>query len=186
MNLIYQLKWKLLIPKLKKIKLIVFDVDGVLTDGGLWYNSKGELTKRFNVKDGLGIRLIQELGVEVVFLSGGKAGSTEIRAQQLKVKHCLVEVKDKFRALTKLQQKLLITKENTCFVGDDINDITVRDIAKLFFVPNDSCQSIKNIADLVLKKNGGMGAAREIADRLLEAYGKYEIYSKIGWSDNNS
>ena len=72
MNLIYQLKWKLIIPKLKKLKLIVFDVDGVLTDGGLWYDSKGELNKRFDVKDGLGIKIIQELGVEVVFLSGGK------------------------------------------------------------------------------------------------------------------
>ena len=67
MNLIYQLKWKLIIPKLKKLKLIVFDVDGVLTDGGLWYDSKGELNKRFDVKDGLGIKIIQELGVEVVF-----------------------------------------------------------------------------------------------------------------------
>lgn len=186
MNLIYQLKWKLIIPKLKKLKLIVFDVDGVLTDGGLWYDSKGELNKRFDVKDGLGIKIIQELGVEVVFLSGGKGGSTEKRAEQLNVQYCLVEVKDKFQALKNLQQKLLIGKENTCFVGDDINDISLKSIVNLFFAPNDSCQGIKKIADLVLQKNGGMGAAREIADRFLEAYGKYAIYSKIGWSNYNA
>ena len=108
MNLIYQLKWKLIIPKLKKLKLIVFDVDGVLTDGGLWYDSKGELNKRFDVKDGLGIKIIQELGVEVVFLSGGKGGSTEKRAEQLNVQYCLVEVKDKFQALKNLQQKYFL------------------------------------------------------------------------------
>ena len=98
------LRWLRLRGRLRRITLLVLDVDGVLTDGGLWFDADGRLTKRFDVKDGLGIRLLQQAGLEIAFLSGGQGGATEIRARQLGIRHCLVGIRDKPAALGKLQQ----------------------------------------------------------------------------------
>ena len=81
-----RISWKINRKKLKIIKLVVFDVDGVLTDGGIWVSQTGEVSKKFNVKDGLGIHLLQEKGIKIAFISGGLSGSTEFRAKQLNVK----------------------------------------------------------------------------------------------------
>ena len=98
------LQWLLLRRELRRIKLLVLDVDGVLTDGGLWYDAEGMLSKRFDVRDGLGIRLLMEEGLRIAFLSGGQGGATEVRARQLGIQHCLVSIKDKPAALEALQQ----------------------------------------------------------------------------------
>ena len=104
----------------------MLDVDGVLTDGGLWFDAEGRLSKRFDVRDGLGIRLLQQAGLEIAFLSGGQGGATQIRAKQLGIRHCLVGIRDKPVALQTLQQELGITTPQTAFVGDDLNDLAVR------------------------------------------------------------
>ena len=80
------IKWRIIFKKLKQTKLLILDVDGVLTDGGLFLDSNGEIIKKFDVKDGLGIKLLQEIGIEIVFMSGGIGGSTEERAKQLGIK----------------------------------------------------------------------------------------------------
>ena len=98
-----ELSWWLLRRHLRSIQLLVLDVDGVLTDGGLWLDAKGNLSKRFDVRDGLGIRLLQEEGLHIAFLSGGLGGATEARARQLGITHCLVGIKDKPAALCTLQ-----------------------------------------------------------------------------------
>ena len=105
-NSIYkEIKWRLLFKKLRKIEYLILDVDGVLTDGGLWYDANGNVIKCFDVQDGLGIKLLQENGVEVIFISGGQGGSSEIRAKILGIKICLVGVKNKSNALKNLQTK---------------------------------------------------------------------------------
>ena len=93
------------------IELLVCDVDGVLTDGGLHYDEQGQVVKRFNVRDGLAIRMLQRAGIEVAFLSGGRSGAIEQRARHLHVNHCLVGVGDKLSALRQLQANLQLERQ---------------------------------------------------------------------------
>jgi 3-deoxy-D-manno-octulosonate 8-phosphate phosphatase (KDO 8-P phosphatase) len=171
--------------RLASIELLVLDVDGVLTDGGLWFNPEGQLQKRFDVRDGLGIRLLQQAGLKLAFLSGGQGGATEIRAEQLGIEHCLVGIKDKPRALAKLQKQLGIDRNNTAFIGDDLNDLAVRDQIALLITPADACSAIRRQADWVLNRNGGHGAVREAAEELLKSRRAWGDISQKGWRDRN-
>lgn len=173
------------IRSLGDIKFLVFDVDGVLTDGGLWYDSSGTLQKRFDVRDGLGIRLLKQAGLQLAFLSGGKPGATEVRAKQLGIEHCLVEIQDKSLALQGLQQSLDFTKEQTAYVGDDLNDLVVRNLVKLFIVPSDSSPIVCRKADFVLRRPGGHGAVRELSEYILEAHGMLAHVSENGFAQRN-
>ena len=165
-------RWWRIGKRLRQIKLLVLDVDGVLTDGGLWFDASGQLTKRFDVRDGLGIRLLQQAGVEIAFLSGGQGGATEVRAHQLGIEHCLVGIKDKPEALLKLQQQLGIDSSETAFVGDDLNDLAVRPVVGLLIAPADACTPVRLGAHAVLRKRGGHGAIRELAETILQARGR--------------
>ena len=171
--------------KLKTIELLVLDVDGVLTDGGLWFDSAGNLQKRFDVRDGLGIRLLQQAGLRLAFLSGGQGGATEVRAKQLDVEHCLVGIKDKPSALKQLQRELNIDREFTAFIGDDLNDLAVRDQIALLITPADACQVVRRQADWVLNRRGGHGAVREAAEALLQSRRCWDELSHRGWRDRN-
>ncbi len=185
MSILNAIKWRLVIPKLSRIKLLVLDVDGVLTDGGLFYTPNGDVIKRFDVKDGLGIKLLQESGIEVAFLSGGLGGSTELRASHLKIKKCFFNVKDKSSTLRELQQELGISKENTCYVGDDLNDLVVKSFVKFFIVSNNAPIELKRLATCTLKNSGGYGAIREISDKILQSKNLLDNYYKVGWINNN-
>ena len=146
------LRWWWHRQQLRRMKLLVLDVDGVLTDGGLWYDPNGQLTKRFDVRDGLGIRLLQQAGLQIALLSGGQGGATEVRARQLGIQHCLVGIKDKVHALNTLQMDLAISPAETVFVGDDLNDLAVRPVVALLLAPADACASVRRGADLVLSR----------------------------------
>jgi 3-deoxy-D-manno-octulosonate 8-phosphate phosphatase (KDO 8-P phosphatase) len=141
----------------------------VLTDGGLWFGSNGLLQKRFDVRDGLGIRLLQQAGLTLAFLSGGQGGATEVRAKQLGISHCLVGIKDKPKALLALQQELGVSQATTAFVGDDLNDLAVRHLVNMLVTPLDACPAVRRQADAVLLQRGGHGAVRELAERILKA-----------------
>ena len=179
------LRWLRLRGRLRRITLLVLDVDGVLTDGGLWFDADGRLTKRFDVRDGLGIRLLQQAGLEIAFLSGGQGGATEIRARQLGIRHCLVGIRDKPAALGKLQQTLNVTTAETAFVGDDLNDLAVRTQVGLLLAPADACRPVRWQADAVLNRPGGRGAIRELAERILQAHGGWGTLASNGWRDRN-
>ena len=97
--------------KLKRIKLVVTDVDGVLTDSGIYLDKEGEIIRKFNVKDGLGIKLLQEIGIKVAFLSGGSGKSIISRANQLNVDHCMIEIKNKMVAIKNYPIHLLFWKK---------------------------------------------------------------------------
>jgi len=170
--------------KLKKIKLVVTDVDGVLTDGGLFVDDSGQILRKFNVKDGLGIKLLKEIGITVVFLSGGTGKNIIERAKQLNVDYCFTEIKNKLESLKKLQEDLNINIENTIYIGDDLNDISIKGYVGLLVSPKDAVKPFKSISDLRLTCNGGGGAFRELADMILKAKNKYNFYSK-SFNKNN-
>ena len=174
------MKWRIIFKKLKQTKLLILDVDGVLTDGGLFIDSNGEIIKKFDVKDGLGIKLLQEIGIEIVFMSGGIGGSTEERAKQLGIKYCLVGVKDKYRALSNLQQQKRVPKSKTIYVGDDINDLVVKPLVNLLFAPSDASKSILRKVDMVLSHRGGSGAVRELSEKILMSKRIWGDFSKNG------
>ena len=163
----------------------MLDVDGVLTDGGLWYDSNGLLQKRFDVRDGLGLRLLRQAGVQLAFLSGGDGGATEVRARQLGIEHCFVGIKDKTAALDHLQVQLGVLPSTTAFIGDDLNDLAVRNQVRLLVTPADACSSVRQKADIVLSRSGGHGAVRELAEYILKARGLWNVLSRHGWKDNN-
>jgi 3-deoxy-D-manno-octulosonate 8-phosphate phosphatase (KDO 8-P phosphatase) len=171
--------------RLVALKLVVLDVDGVLTDGGLWFGPDGQLLKRFDVRDGLGLRLLQQAGLQLAFLSGGSGGATEVRARQLGIAHCLVGIKDKPAALLALQQRLGVNKNSTAFVGDDLNDLAVRQQVGLLLAPSDACWALRCHADSVLARRGGHGAVRELAERILQARCELEVLTCNGWRERN-
>tara|TARA_B100000902_G_C27265035_1_gene893022 strand:- start:636 stop:1199 length:564 start_codon:yes stop_codon:yes gene_type:complete len=171
--------------KLAALELLVLDVDGVLTDGGLWFSAEGQLQKRFDVRDGLGIRLLQQEGLSLAFLSGGQGGATEIRARQLGIKHCLVGIKDKPMALAELQRDLGIDIHRTGFIGDDLNDLAVRGQIELLLTPADACAAVRRQADWVLSSNGGHGAVREAAEAILKSRGVWTSLRRDGWRERN-
>ena len=181
----WRLLWWRLGGRLACISVVVLDVDGVLTDGGLWFGPQGELTKRFDVRDGLGIRLLQQAGFEVVFLSGGRGGATEVRAQQLGIQHCVVGAKDKPLALADLKQRLGVADAQIAFVGDDLNDLAVQGGVGLLLATADAAAPLRHRADAVLLQPGGSGAVRELAERLLQVRGQWAELCRSGWRDRN-
>ena len=178
---------RLLVSKrLKQVRLLVCDVDGVLTDGGLHYDEKGGVVKRFDVRDGLAIRMLQRSGIEVAFLSGGRSGAIEQRARHLDIRHCLVGVGDKLAALQDLLDQLDLGPQQTAFIGDDLNDLTVRPAVGLLVSPANGARGLRRQADLVLRQNGGDGAVRELAELLLHQRGHWQTLNREGWRDTNS
>ena len=166
-ELVIEIKWILNSRKIAQIKLLVFDIDGVLTNGELFINENGDITRVFNVRDGLGIKLLQENNITVAFMSGGEGECSLKRAKMLGISNCLINIKNKQIALRELQNKLNISPSHTAFVGDDINDLVVKKDVSLLIGTRDSSPQFSINADLLLKSCGGMGIAREISDRIL-------------------
>lgn len=185
LNLRSRLQKRLLMPRLRLIRLVVCDVDGVLTDGGLNYDEVGRVVKRFDVRDGLAVRMLQRAGITVAMLSGGRSGAIEQRALHLDIKHCLVGVGDKRAGLEELQRELAMERKQTGFIGDDLNDLTVRPICNVLVAPADAVSALRRQADWVLQRPGGNGALREFSDALLASQGKLELLNLNGWIEGN-
>ena len=171
--------------RLRQLKLLVFDVDGVLTDGGLLYGPDGQIGRSFNARDGLGIKVLQEAGLQLAWISGGRGESIARRAQDLGIVHCFSAVKDKSAVLAALQQELGLSAAETGFVGDDLNDLVVLQQVALLITPADAAQSVRHQADLVLRSKGGQGAVRELAEQLLRARGEWAELERCGWCQSN-
>ena len=180
-----QINWYLLKPKLKKIKLVISDVDGVLTDGSIYFSDNGEETRKFNVKDGLGIKLLQDNGIEVALISGGKGDCIIQRAKGLNIKHYFTEIKNKQLSVKELQKKLSISINQTAFIGDDFNDINVKKYVSLLVAPIDASYEYKKNSNCFLSKKGGNGAFREFAEKLLRERRKLLKIEDTGWIGKN-
>ncbi|MCB9247131.1 MAG: HAD hydrolase family protein [Ignavibacteriales bacterium] len=154
--------------KLKKIKLVITDVDGVLTDGGLYYTSEGLVMKKFNVKDGMGMRLLRERGIKNGIITTDTSELIRIRGERLKVDHLYLGVWDKENKMKEICEIENILPENVAFIGDDVNDIGIINEVGFSASPNDAVDEVKNIVDLVLTKKGGEGVYREFSDLILK------------------
>ena len=141
--------WYLQKNKLKNVKLIAMDIDGVLTDGSIILNQSGENFRIFNVHDGLGIKLLLEENYKIAFISGGTSESSYQRALALGIEDCFFEVKNKKEILENIQSKYNLKKENTIYIGDDINDLVVKDIVSLFISPSNSTEITLSKADFL-------------------------------------
>jgi 3-deoxy-D-manno-octulosonate 8-phosphate phosphatase (KDO 8-P phosphatase) len=171
--------------RLAAVRLLVCDVDGVLTDGGLHYDESGRVVKRFDVRDGLAVRMLQRAGIEVALLSGGRSGAIEQRARHLHIRHCRVGVGDKAAGLGQLQAELAVAPAHTAFLGDDLNDLTVRPRVALLISPADGANGLRQRAHWVLRRRGGNGALRELAEALLQQRGALEALQRHGWREGN-
>ena len=181
-----EIKWILLRKKLKKIKLLILDVDGVITDGYLFYDFQGNQMKRFSVKDGLGIRYLQKAGLNICIVSGGKEDVIKKRSEDLNIKNIYCCVKNKKEKVENLQDEFEVNKENILFVGDDLNDLSVRKSVGILIAPNDASKNLKRYCDAILKNKGGYGAVRELAERLLRGTNLLRSIEKEGFSELNS
>jgi len=167
MSIKYFFLKRLLRGKLKKIKLIVSDVDGVLTKGEIGYSCGISGLKLFNVKDGLAAKLLQKNDIKVAFISGGDSEATKKRAKALMIDECHTNVEKKSEILNDIQKRLSISKESTLYIGDDVNDLDVLPYTNLFFAPKDCNYQVEKKADIKLISKGGDGVLREVCDMLL-------------------
>ncbi len=151
----------------KNIKLIVLDVDGTLTDGGMYFSEKGDQLKKYNTKDGL---IIKKLGKEKVIFGiishSHYKNMVESRAEMLGIKHVYIGTEDKFGILEAWLKKLKIELSEVAFIGDDINDLELIKKVGLSACPADAVEQVKNNAHIVLQKKGGEGCVREFCDLL--------------------
>ncbi len=150
--------------KLGRIKLICCDVDGVLTDGGLYYDENGMAFKKFNVKDGMAVRLLKEKGIETAFISTDSSKIIFARAAKLNVKHCYTGIWDKLETVSNICDSLHIQLSEAAFLGDDLNDLRAIESVGFSACPNDAVEKIKATVDYVCKKKGGEGVLRELAE----------------------
>lgn len=156
-----------LLTRLSNIKLMVFDVDGTITDGGIYYDNNDIELKRFDSKDGLGIASLVKEGIECAVITGRKAILTERRMKDLHVSHIIQGETTKGIALTNLCEKLGISTDEAVCIGDDLNDMPMFRQAGLVFCPKDAHPFIKMHADYVTTCPAGHGAVRELCDLIL-------------------
>jgi 3-deoxy-D-manno-octulosonate 8-phosphate phosphatase (KDO 8-P phosphatase) len=149
------------------IRMLVLDVDGVLTDGRLHFGPRGEALKQFHVRDGLGIQQVAQAGIEVAVISGRKSKMVDIRCRELGVEHVHQGAKDKLVVLHKLCARLKIEPSDCACVGDDLPDIPLMQNVALAFAVADAHPEARHAAHLVTKLPGGHGAVREVCDYLL-------------------
>ncbi|MBK7105785.1 MAG: HAD hydrolase family protein [Ignavibacteriae bacterium] len=158
-----------IINKIKKIKLVITDVDGVLTDGGLYYTSEGMVMKKFNVKDGMSTRLLKEKGIKSAIITTDTSELIKVRGERIKVDYLYLGIWDKENKMNEICEFENISPENIAFIGDDVNDIGIIKEVGFSACPADAVEDVKNIVDLELSKNGGDGVFREFADIILKA-----------------
>lgn len=165
------------VSPLAKIKLVITDVDGVLTDGGIYYDATGECLKRFHVRDGLGMRLLEESGIRVAVLSGRDSATLRKRVDDLGITLHAFGVKDKEAACLELMAKAGVTSEQTACIGDDSIDLPAFVACGQSYAVADAPSYVKQQATGVLNLGGGQGAFRELADAILVAHGKSHVFN---------
>ena len=155
----------------KEIRLAMFDVDGVLTDGNLYMDEKGAELKVFNTQDGHGIRLLLHYGIEVGVITGRDSEALEHRMRDLRVRHVYQGCRDKFNTFRELLSKLNLDERQAAFTGDDIIDLQIMSRCGLAIAVANAHAAVKRYAHWETAKKGGQGAVREVCDLLLDAQG---------------
>ena len=155
------------IKKCKKIKLILTDVDGVLTDGCMYYSSSGEELKKFHTHDGMAVELLLQKNIKTIIITREKSKIVISRAKKINVFKVYSGIKQKDKILNQICTKFKVAPNEIVFIGDDINDEKIMKLVGLSFAPSDATQTTKNIADIITNARGGQGVLREVTDEIL-------------------
>lgn len=148
-------------------KYLIIDVDGTMTDGGIYYDENGNELKKFNTRDAAGFFVARELGITLMVLTGRECKATEKRMKDLKVHIVNQNVKDKFNFLSHFMKENNLTSVDIGYIGDDLNDLKAMKLASFVGCPKDACEEIKQISSYVSQKRGGEGAVRDIISYLV-------------------
>ena len=154
--------------KTKKIKLFAMDVDGVLTDGGMYYSQNGEVMKKFNTRDGMGIELLRKNEIIPVIVTQEDSEIVKKRAAKLRVTEVYTGIHDKRELIEKVIIKYNLNFDEVAYIGDDVNDLDVLRRVGLSFAPYDAIDGVKGVVDCVVSGRGGEGAVREAIDFVLD------------------
>ncbi len=154
--------------KAKHIKLLITDCDGVLTDAGVYYGENGEVLKKFNIRDGMGVERLRKLvNVETAIITGEVSPSVAKRAEKLKITALHLGIKDKLAVLVQIMVNRNLTKNNIAYIGDDVNDIEIMQNVGLTACPSDAISFTKEVADYICENKGGEGCFREFAELII-------------------
>lgn len=164
--------WQVLRVELSKMKLFATDVDGVLTDAGMYYGESGEELKKFHTRDGMGLKLLQEQGVITAFITMENTKIVARRGKKLGIPEVFQGVKDKIRVLELLSQKYDIPFERMIYMGDDVNDLGALQKVGFSAAPADCVGQVGEVVDYICQKKGGEGAVREVIDMILLSQGE--------------
>lgn len=157
-----------------KIKLFVIDVDGTMTDAGIYYDETGNETKKFCTKDAAGFFCAHALNIEIMVLTGRECAATTRRMKEMKVEYLCQDVVDKYSFLSAFIKEKHLKKEELAYIGDDLNDLYPMSLAGFVGCPQDACEEVKQIAHYVSETKGGYGAVRDIISFVLKQQGKWE------------
>jgi len=166
--------------KAEDIKLVILDVDGVMSDGRIVIDDNGVQSRNFDIKDGMGVVALQMLGVEVAIITSKHSGAVRYRAEELKIKRFYEGVKKKTEAYAEILEDMKITDAEVCYVGDDLVDLSMMKRVGLPVAVADAVPDVLEHAAYITSARGGYGAVREVAEMILKAQGKWEkLLSKI-------
>jgi 3-deoxy-D-manno-octulosonate 8-phosphate phosphatase (KDO 8-P phosphatase) len=163
-----------LLNRAKKVKLLLLDVDGVLTDGRIIYDSTGRDAKFFNVHDGLGVYLLKRAGIPTILITAKASRAIKPRARDMQVAAVFEAISPKNAVLDKILKKFKLTVEEVCFVGDDLVDICLMKRVGFAIAVFNACAEVKNLAHYITQKEGGRGAVREVAELILKSQDKWQ------------
>jgi len=161
----------LLLKRAAAVRLLALDVDGVLTDGSLYFDNNGNELKAFSTRDGLGMRLLQDHGIELALITGRKSNIVAQRAQQLGIRHVYQGRNDKLQALSELLEQTGVDEQAVCYAGDDWIDLPVLDRVGFAVTVADADLLVRSRVHWVTTRTGGKGAVREICNLILKAQG---------------
>jgi 3-deoxy-D-manno-octulosonate 8-phosphate phosphatase (KDO 8-P phosphatase) len=163
-----------IIERAKKVRILVMDIDGVLTDGRIIYGNYGDELKNFDVNDGLGVTLARRAGFKTVILTAKASRVVTKRARDLKIDKVYHNFHYKIKALDKIKKRFKCEDQEICFIGDDVIDIPVLKRIGLAVCPPNAMDEVKPYAHFITEKKGGRGAVREVCDFLLKAQGSWD------------
>lgn len=159
----------------KKINYLVIDVDGTMTDAGIYYDEHGNELKKFCTKDAAGFFAAKKAGIQILVLTGRECAATTRRMEEMKVNYLIQNCKDKVVYLKRFMEENKISSDEIGYLGDDLNDLAPMNLCGFVGCPHDACVEVKSKADYVSRVNGGAGAVRDIIEHLLRCRGEWGI-----------
>ena len=161
-------------PRIQPIQLIISDVDGVLTDGGITFDNQGIETKKFHVRDGMGIKLWQRAGYHFAILTARSSHIVKLRAAELDISIVRQGFEDKYPVAQQIMEELKLAPENVCYIGDDLTDLRVMTSVGLGVAVADAASDVRSAAHMTTNLAGGQGAVRELVEKILQTQKRWD------------